>query len=546
MSKARPLTVNKNTSKCTNAIIYCRVSSDRQRIEGSGLESQEHRCREYAQTKSYTVTKVFKDSFTGGGDFMRRPAMSDLLDFVDQNAHENFVVVFDDLSRFARDVNAHFLLRQAFDQRGIGIECPNFTFDDTPEGELIETMIAAQHQYHRKNNKRQNVQKQVARLESGLWPFPSKRGYRMINTEEYGKVLHLFNPDASILREALEGFSTGRFQTKVAACAFLVEKGFWKKQKPERYVDKFTLILEDPLYAGFIEYPVWDIDRRKGKHEALISPEVFEANQKRLKQGNKGKRPRIDVSEDFPLRGLMECPFSGKPLTGAFSTSRTGKRYPYYFCQDSKCECKRASTNSDQVHKEFDVLLKKQVIKPEILDVIDDVFEEVWQEEMGDLRTSEHKNNKSIKELESKLVRLVDSASSAKSDRMRSVYEKQAEECDREIESLKGKSIEGLDMSVPYRTALEKAAGLLKSPYKVWHSVDVHEKQKLFYFIFLERLPYSKKAGYRTDNLPSAARLFEEFVSTNSHDVEMAGVEPASELGCECESTVRRIFFGLK
>jgi len=28
--------------------------------------------------------------------------------------------------------------------------------------------------------------------------------------------------------------------------------------------------------------------------------------------------------------------------------------------------------------------------------------------------------------------------------------------------------------------------------------------------------------------------------------VEMAGVEPASELGCDCESTVCRTFFGLK
>jgi len=28
--------------------------------------------------------------------------------------------------------------------------------------------------------------------------------------------------------------------------------------------------------------------------------------------------------------------------------------------------------------------------------------------------------------------------------------------------------------------------------------------------------------------------------------VEMAGVEPASELGCDCDSTVCRTFFGLK
>ena len=34
---------------------------------------------------------------------------------------------------------------------------------------------------------------------------------------------------------------------------------------------------------------------------------------------------------------------------------------------------------------------------------------------------------------------------------------------------------------------------------------------------------------YRTDKIPSAIRLFEEFVTTNSQDVEMAGIEPASK-----------------
>ena len=37
------------------AVIYCRVSSTKQRIEGDGLASQEVRCREYARMKGYDV-----------------------------------------------------------------------------------------------------------------------------------------------------------------------------------------------------------------------------------------------------------------------------------------------------------------------------------------------------------------------------------------------------------------------------------------------------------------------------------------------------------
>jgi hypothetical protein len=45
----------------------------------------------------------------------------------------------------------------------------------------------------------------------------------------------------------------------------------------------------------------------------------------------------------------------------------------------------------------------------------------------------------------------------------------------------------------------------------------------LFSFIFDEKLECSKKAGYRTDNLPYATKLFEDFVTSNSLDVEQFG-----------------------
>ncbi len=522
MSKARPITSVSENTEYKYALIYCRVSSDRQKIEGHGLESQEHRCREYATGKGYEVVGVFHDSYSGGGDFLQRPALNKMLQFLDQNAHERYVVIFDDLSRFARDVVGHFNLRQLFDTRGVKLECPNFKFEDTPEGLLVENMMAAQHQYYRQNNRRQVMQKQKARLESGYWAFGAIRGYKMLPCSEHGKILTPIEPDASILRFALEGFASGRFQSKVDVCRYMCEKGFWKKQKPERYIDKLSLIINNPIYAGYIEYPVWGVKLRKGQHEGIIGINVFELNKKRLQQGNLGKRVRTDVSEFFPLRGLLVCEFNNKPITGAFSKSR-GKKYPYYFCQSPNCECGRRSTPAQQMHQEFDELLKKQTLKTEVRDTVKNIFDVTWQAHMNELEQMEKGTKKNITELEAKLDKLVNSAVNATTDTMRKVYENKAEACAVEVESLKAQLVNDCALSIPYRTALEKVLTLLESPYKLWHSVDVHEKQKLFHFIFLEKIPYSKKAGYRIDNLPSAKSLFEEFVSTNSRDVDIAG-----------------------
>jgi len=90
-----------------DAVIYCRVSSKKQKLEGKGLKSQADRCRDYCEERNYRVTKVFGDDITGSGDFMKRPEMKKLIDYLSKNNHKDFVVVFDDLKRFARDTQFH-------------------------------------------------------------------------------------------------------------------------------------------------------------------------------------------------------------------------------------------------------------------------------------------------------------------------------------------------------------------------------------------------------------------------------------------------------
>ena len=76
--------------------------------------------------------------------------MVSLLSFLDAQPHEKYIVIFDDLKRFARDTRFHLDLRDAFRQRNATVECLNFKFDESPEGEFIETIIAAQGALERK------------------------------------------------------------------------------------------------------------------------------------------------------------------------------------------------------------------------------------------------------------------------------------------------------------------------------------------------------------------------------------------------------------
>lgn len=181
------------------------------------------RCRQHAESKGYTVAAVFPDTFTGGGDFMKRPDMVALLLFLDAQPDERFVVIFDDLKRYARDTEFHLRLRREMEVRGARRECLNFKFEDTPEGEFVETIMAAQGQLERKQNGRQVAQKMKARMENGYWIHNSA----VIHA--YEEKLGSISRDQARLRENMEDQSVpaGSFEeTLEPALTFLTNP--WK------------------------------------------------------------------------------------------------------------------------------------------------------------------------------------------------------------------------------------------------------------------------------------------------------------------------------
>ena len=51
----------KQEAELTEAVIYCRVSTEEQAASGLGLDSQEHRCRSWAEADNLTVVEVVRD-----------------------------------------------------------------------------------------------------------------------------------------------------------------------------------------------------------------------------------------------------------------------------------------------------------------------------------------------------------------------------------------------------------------------------------------------------------------------------------------------------
>src|SRR2546421_1191855 len=195
------------------SVIYCRVSSDRQVTEGHGLDGQERRCRKYAEDRGLEVAAVFRDEGVSGG-IIEREGMQAMLDFLDTQEGE-WVVIIDDIKRLARDLMGHFTLRKAIQSRGATLESPSHKFGNEPEEVFVESIMAATAEFERNQNKRQVRNRMQARLEAGYWTFYPPPGYAFAKVPGHGKMIVPKEPEAGIIREALEGFASGRFPTQV-------------------------------------------------------------------------------------------------------------------------------------------------------------------------------------------------------------------------------------------------------------------------------------------------------------------------------------------
>lgn len=396
-----------NAHAAKNAVVYCRVSDTKQTTRGDGLNSQETRCREFAQYKGYEVVSVFKDDMSGR--FATRPGMEAMLSFLRKHRKDPHVVIIDDITRLARGLDAHIKLRADINGAGGILESPSIEFGEDSDSILVENLLASVSQHQRQKNGEQTKNRMRARLQNGYWPFQAPIGYRFEGKPGHGKVLVRDEPIASILQEALEGYACGRFQTQVEVKRFLERQPLFPKDLNGREVrnQRVYEMLTRVLYSGYVEHENWNVSLREGHHEGLISFETYQRIQERL-TGTAKAPARKDISSDFPLRGFIHCDDCGTALTACWSTSKTGKKHPYYLCKTKGCESYRKSIRRDTLEGDFEALLKTLEPSRNLFQLARAIFKDVWDMRLAQVQSTGKDLRQKAAQIEKQIDALVE------------------------------------------------------------------------------------------------------------------------------------------
>ena len=511
----------------SKAVIYARVSSAAQVKKGDGLGSQETRCRQLAQNKGYEVVRVFRDEGASGG-MIDRPGMQEMLKFLKAQKRDQYVILIDDISRLARGLEAHIQLRTLISGIGAKLASPSIEFGEDSDSILVENLLASVSQHQRQKNAEQTKNRMKARVMNGYYAFNPPVGYKFTHVPGHGgKMMVVDEPVAGVVREALEGYASGRFETQNEVRLFLEGSPHYPKNRNGTvHFQKVTNLLGKVLYAGYMNIPEWNLHLHPAKHEPLISFETYQAIQDRL-QGNAKAPARKDLHSDFPMRGFVTCAGCGKPMTACWSTGKYAK-FPYYLCATKGCPDYRKSIRKETLEGDFKILLNQLRPTPNLFYMASEMFKELWEDRKRlandeaqaikaqlpvlEQRTEKYlnrlvetDNHTAIQKYETEIARL---------EGEKIILREKIEKCGRPLE--------------PFEDCFRTAMTFLANPCHYWSSDRLEDKRMVLRLVFAKRMAYHRKEGFRTPELSLPFRHLKDLAACQYGVVRPVGIEPTT------------------
>ncbi len=342
------------------AVIYTRVSS-REQAEGFSIDAQVKACTKKAHEQNLSIKKIFKDEGFSGTN-MKRPALQEMLEYCKK--HKINYVIIHKLDRLARSIQNHASIRTVLKSFNTDLISCTEKLGDKPHEMLLENIMASLAQYYTDNLKTEIHKGIRERFEQGYHLGCPPFGYK---ASKKHKTMQIHPENAKKVRRIYDLYLTSKFSFNNLSEYIYKNYGIKTKSGKKFSKSKIQRILKDPAYIGKIKYKKTG-EIRDGKHKPIISVVQFQKVQKIMKsRGNVKNQTKGRYS--YLFKGFVACPLCGRKLSAAYSTSKSGKRYLYYFCRDKSHKSYNIPTK--EMEKAFRKQFKNLQLTNHALDVID-------------------------------------------------------------------------------------------------------------------------------------------------------------------------------
>lgn len=323
--------------------IYCRVSTDKD-DQANSFESQQRYFRDFIERNpDWELYEIYADEGISGTSIKGR---AQFLRMVNDAYEGRFgMVVTKEVSRFSRNIVDTITYTRDLKAIGVGVVFVNDGINTLdPDAELRLSIMASIAQEESRKTSSRVVWGQTRQMEKGVVFGQSMLGY-----DVSGGKITVNEEGAELVRLIFHKYAAEQVGTAEIA-RFLTRQGYRTyRASSEWKSNKIIKILKNEKYVGDLvqkksytpNYLTHEKRRNTGEvsliciknhHEPIISREIWELTQERLRKNNKHTGDAAGHSNRYIFSGKIRCGQCGTSFVGHNKKLKDGTRIRRWCC----------------------------------------------------------------------------------------------------------------------------------------------------------------------------------------------------------------------
>ncbi len=350
-----------SSPKITEAVkvkycLYARKSTESDEKQALSIDSQVKEMLQIAERDGLEIIDIRRESHSAK-DSGQRPVFKELLEDIRRGRYNGILTWAPDrLSRNAGDLGS---VVDLMDQQLLHeIRTYGQHFKNSPNEKFLLMILCSQAKLEN-DNKSINVKRGLrTRVEMGLWPNPAPTGYLKEKRTDR-KCETLIDPErAPVIKQMFEKVAYEKWSGRKIYHWLKFDLNFRTAAGHKHLsLGNIYALLSNHFYYGVFEYPKKSGNWYTGKHEPLITKELFDLVQAQVKS-----QIIRSESKEFAFTKMMTCGLCGSGITAdeKFKKQQNGNvhRYVYYGCtkiRDKECKC--GYLEEKELIKQFEQML---------------------------------------------------------------------------------------------------------------------------------------------------------------------------------------------
>lgn len=328
-----------------SAVLYLRVSTQRQLhtaididADGNSIATQREATRKRAKRLKAPIAKEFVEPGHSAQSIAKRPVFRELLHYIEEHPEVGYVVIYM-RSRVFRNQTDAAITKRILASMDVKLISAKEEFGEGYMADAMEAITDIMNEVQVRQSGEDIKNKMFHKAKSGGTTGRAKIGYLNVRREVDGHLINAIDVDPkraplvtwAFAQYATSEYSLTRLQEELAEQGLTTRRTARWDEKPVSR-SQLGVLLRDPYYLGMVTYKG---QVYPGRHEALVTPEVFERVQQVLDA--RMQRTQRDITHNHVLRGMLHCgrchaQGRTRQLVYTQAINRYGEVYAYYLC----------------------------------------------------------------------------------------------------------------------------------------------------------------------------------------------------------------------